>query len=272
MRLFRQSQGKSPKEKSTKDKSSNSLLDALDIDPALILKRCHVTLGKEIGSGAFGAVYLCEVQNWNVKVVAKKVMTNKVKPADASLLRNEVTFWAQLDHPNVIKARCCPPPTACLHPSDVTLCCGCSSLDSRPSHASATCCPSDATGALSTMSARRPTNAHGPCRCRRCLNGCVRWPARWLMFIRWVSCIVTSSPQTSSSIAACSRSPILVSRAKRLRERCAQPIQPHITPSTEAPTVGVLAWQACLTAETGSYRWMAPEVMRHEPYGASCDV
>ncbi|KAL1496290.1 hypothetical protein AB1Y20_016252 [Prymnesium parvum] len=29
---------------------------------------------------------------------------------------------------------------------------------------------------------------------------------------------------------------------------------------------------ACLTAETGSYRWMAPEVMRHEPYDERCDV
>jgi len=27
-----------------------------------------------------------------------------------------------------------------------------------------------------------------------------------------------------------------------------------------------------LTAETGSYRYMAPEVMRHEPYDESCDV
>jgi len=27
-----------------------------------------------------------------------------------------------------------------------------------------------------------------------------------------------------------------------------------------------------LTAETGSYRWMAPEVMRHEPYDEKCDV
>lgn len=29
---------------------------------------------------------------------------------------------------------------------------------------------------------------------------------------------------------------------------------------------------ANLTAETGSYRWMAPEVMRHEPYNQLCDV
>jgi len=27
-----------------------------------------------------------------------------------------------------------------------------------------------------------------------------------------------------------------------------------------------------MTAETGSYRWMAPEVIRHEPYGPACDV
>lgn len=27
-----------------------------------------------------------------------------------------------------------------------------------------------------------------------------------------------------------------------------------------------------MTAETGSYRWMAPEVIRHEPYGKGCDV
>jgi len=30
--------------------------------------------------------------------------------------------------------------------------------------------------------------------------------------------------------------------------------------------------QANMTAETGSYRWMAPEVIRHEPYGTGCDV
>lgn len=29
---------------------------------------------------------------------------------------------------------------------------------------------------------------------------------------------------------------------------------------------------ADMTAETGSYRWMAPEVIRHEPYGTGCDV
>jgi len=30
--------------------------------------------------------------------------------------------------------------------------------------------------------------------------------------------------------------------------------------------------KALLTAETGSYRWMAPEVLRHEPYDEKCDV
>jgi len=30
--------------------------------------------------------------------------------------------------------------------------------------------------------------------------------------------------------------------------------------------------KSLLTAETGSYRWMAPEVLRHEPYDRSCDV
>jgi serine/threonine protein kinase len=30
--------------------------------------------------------------------------------------------------------------------------------------------------------------------------------------------------------------------------------------------------RADLTAETGSYRWMAPEVMKHEPYDAKSDV
>jgi serine/threonine protein kinase len=28
----------------------------------------------------------------------------------------------------------------------------------------------------------------------------------------------------------------------------------------------------CMTAETGSYRWMAPEVIRHEEYSTPCDV
>ena len=32
------------------------------------------------------------------------------------------------------------------------------------------------------------------------------------------------------------------------------------------------AQKASLTAETGSYRWMAPEVMRHEPYDEKCDI
>ena len=27
-----------------------------------------------------------------------------------------------------------------------------------------------------------------------------------------------------------------------------------------------------MTAETGSYRWMAPEVIRHEEYDKRCDV
>merc|ERR1711915_383808 len=27
-----------------------------------------------------------------------------------------------------------------------------------------------------------------------------------------------------------------------------------------------------MTAETGTYRWMAPEIIRHEPYTKACDV
>ena len=34
----------------------------------------------------------------------------------------------------------------------------------------------------------------------------------------------------------------------------------------------VTANAAEMTAETGSYRWMAPEVIRHEPYDERCDV
>lgn len=28
----------------------------------------------------------------------------------------------------------------------------------------------------------------------------------------------------------------------------------------------------CMTAETGSYRWMSPEMVRHERYDCSCDI
>ena len=72
-----------------KAREEKPLLADLGIDSAWFVDRKAIALGKQLGSGAFGAVLKCTVEGWSSgEVVAKRVLPQKMKPTDADLLRN----------------------------------------------------------------------------------------------------------------------------------------------------------------------------------------
>ena len=92
--------------KQQRERASPPQLDLGGIDASWFVARQAITLGKQLGSGAFGAVSQCTVEGWSSsEVVAKRVLPQKLKPADADLLRNEITIWTLLNHPNTVKVR-----------------------------------------------------------------------------------------------------------------------------------------------------------------------
>ena len=87
-----------------KAREATPLFRNLTIDPSWFVERKAITLGKQLGSGAFGTVHICTVEDWSAnEVVAKRVLPQKMKAADADLLRNEITIWSLLVHPNTVK-------------------------------------------------------------------------------------------------------------------------------------------------------------------------
>ena len=85
--------------KRSSQRERTSVLDNLDLDASWFVERDAINMGVQLGSGGFGTVHLATVTDWpSSEVVVKRVLPQKLKPADAALLRNEITIWALLTH------------------------------------------------------------------------------------------------------------------------------------------------------------------------------
>ena len=64
-------------------------------------------LGRKLGSGAFGIVYLAtyvdDRQSTTGSCVAKKICPKLLPAADKPLLESEMKIWSQVDHPSCVK-------------------------------------------------------------------------------------------------------------------------------------------------------------------------
>lgn len=236
----------------SKQKTDVSQIPAVSTDPLGLLSEIdagwHVDFfavrrGVCIGSGAFGKVHSCTVSDWPAEgensdnpfvssrsacpeLVAKRVVPSRLKSSDASMLRNEVKLWSQLNHVNIVRfvGLACKP-RECLLLSE--FCEGGTLEQARTLALQRRLPPPTEEVALDQMrqiaSAMAHVNAVGYM--HRDLK-----PANILVHASWLKVADFGLART------------LPDMKRRL------------------------------TAETGSYRFMAPEVMRHEAYDGSCDV
>lgn len=63
-----------------------------------LFSKRHVALGRQLGRGSFGIVYLCTFEN---KTCVAKVV--KMTKENCDLLRNEAAIWKMLNHENVCR-------------------------------------------------------------------------------------------------------------------------------------------------------------------------
>lgn len=203
---------------------------------AEVVSRTDITLGRLLGSGAFGVVHLAAVEGWTRPVVSKVVKPKKMAPKDADLFKNEICIWSNLDHPNCVRLL-----AVALEPDEFSLLselCSGGSMDDRIAWLRKHKKPMPTMVELSSMMlqmarAMAYLHRHG------------------VMHRDLKSGNILLSGEGESLFAS---GPLKIADFGLAR---------HLPAEDRS---------ASLTAETGSYRWMAPEVIRHEPYNSACDV
>lgn len=65
----------------------------------------HYTIGKELGSGSFGSVYMTEHNQTKVPAAIKVIKKAKLKENEVymDLMRNELTVLEKTDHPHIVR-------------------------------------------------------------------------------------------------------------------------------------------------------------------------
>lgn len=191
-----------------------------------------VRLDHRIGQGAFGTVYRCTFRD--TPMAAKVVNTSNLSKERVALLDNEIEVWRSIDHRNVCKlVHVDKTPTRCI------LVCELLGETLRERHV-------------------------------RMLRLGVK-PKLITLVQGWMD--VSEGLRHIHSLGIMHRDlkseNVLVSTAST---------DADLSPMDETLKLidfGVakrVVDSADHTAETGSYRWMAPEVIRHERYDKSCDI
>ncbi|KAL3901060.1 MAG: hypothetical protein SGPRY_012343 [Prymnesium sp.] len=247
----------------------NTLLEETGLSSSWLIDSNRLVLGQKLGGGAFGTVHMCQLpKRESEQVVAKRVQWSKLSPEDRRMLVHEIKLSMQLDHPNTIKARHSPPP---LPPRAVLL-----------SLATSLVSP------LLTSSHRRLDRYPSPIALLLSLS------------IDANECFLLGEYCDEGSLDAkhelarrkglpLPEEPLALDQIRQIASGMAHVhgmgyMHRDLKPANIMIHGGVLkvgdfglacpkpARPTCLTAETGSYRWMAPEVMRHEKYNELCDV
>ena len=65
--------------------------------------RDHYRIGKLLGSGAFGEVWLCLHKETQSQRAVKVLRKNLLDPKEMEMLKNEIAILKDLDHPNIVK-------------------------------------------------------------------------------------------------------------------------------------------------------------------------
>ena len=60
-------------------------------------------MGKRIGKGTFGEVFICTQYDTNDQRAVKMIAKDRMDHADNARLINEINILRNLDHPNIVK-------------------------------------------------------------------------------------------------------------------------------------------------------------------------
>jgi len=202
-------------------------LEANGVPASFFLSASKIKLGEKLGSGAFGTIHSSAVSGWeNSAVVAKVIKPQKLKPADAALLRNEVIIWRQMEHDNIVTFL-----GMSAEPHEVRLVC------------------ERCNGGTLEDALERATSRREPRLPMHAVTGQMLQIARALEHVHCSGFMHRDLKPAN----------VLVEGSTlKLSDFGLACVKPKV--------------KSNLTAETGSYRWMAPEVMRHEPYDEKCDM
>jgi len=203
---------------------------------APVISRDLVKLGKELGSGGFGKVHLAEVQGWVEPVVSKVMKPRKMEPKEVKLLKLEMTIWSTIEHPHCLRLL-----GVALEPTEFCLL---SELCDGGSMG-------DAIARVRANNRPKPSASELRQLMRQMASGMAHLHAHGVMHRDLKSPNILLERKGDTLLQSC---PLKI---------CDFGLARHLPVEDRA---------AALTAETGSYRWMAPEVIRHEPYNSSCDV
>jgi serine/threonine protein kinase len=202
-------------------------LKADGVPDSFFLTTSQIKLGEKLGSGAFGTIHASTVSGWETSaVVAKVIRPQKLKPAHATLLRNEVVIWHQMDHQNIVRFL-----NMSADPLEVRLVC------------------ERCTGGTLEDALERAISRREPRLTLNKVTGQMLQIARALEHVHGLGFMHRDLKPANVLIEGLTFKLSDFGLARLKPEK-----------------------KSILTAETGSYRWMAPEVMRHEPYDEKCDM
>jgi len=211
---------------------STALAD-MSLDGDQTLESSQVVLAAEIGDGSFTKVYACKVRySKDAEVDAVAKIMHQPTQENMADLVNECILWSRLEHPHVVRFL-----SACATDGEIWLILerfhG-GSLDKHLERKLHT-----AAEAMSTS----------------CVLDWSRQIAEGMEFLHALEPPILHRDLKSGNVLM----------SDNLGSRLA------------IGDFGVARYQSldtskAMTAETGSYRWMAPEVIRHEVYDKRCDV
>lgn len=60
-------------------------------------------IGRPVGKGAYGEVYLCRTKEYHLLVAIKRIKKNKLSENSQKMIKQEIEVLASLDHPSLLK-------------------------------------------------------------------------------------------------------------------------------------------------------------------------
>lgn len=202
---------------------------------APVISRALVSHSYELGSGAYGKVHLAAVRGW-VQPVVSKVVKRKCCEL-SSHLKLEIAIWSSIDHFHCVQLL-----GVAVEPGHD--CCLLSELCEGGSMG-------NAIARLRSHGRVKPTAVELRPMMVQLASGMAHLHSRGVMHRDLKSQNILLEHKGETLLASC---PLKIGDFGLAR---------HLPKGDAA---------AALTAETGSYRWMAPEVIRHEAYNSKCDV